>query len=104
MYNQGVGVSAVNTQIDLALSKFFAQQGFSTWVQFSDILQIVHNVSGVDNVRFTTSTDDATYHGIKTCFSDGTVISTKDTDFVLKDNELPIFNLSVLTRRSNNNF
>jgi hypothetical protein len=104
MYNQGVGVTAVNTQINLALSNFFAQQGFSTWVQFSDILQVVHNVPGVDNVRFTKSTDDGTFHGIKTLFSDGTVITTYDVDFVLKDNQLPIFNLSVLTRRSNNNF
>jgi hypothetical protein len=104
MYNQGVGVSAVNTQINLALSNFFAQQGFSTWIQFSDVLQTVHNVPGVDNVRFTKSTDDATFHGIKTCFSNGTIIATFDSDFVLKDNQLPIFNLSVLTRKSNNNF
>lgn len=104
MYNQGVGVSAVNTQINTALSNFFAAQGFSTWVQFSDILQTVHNVPGVDNVRFTKTTDDATFHGIKTCFSNGTVINTFDTDFVLKDNQLPIFNTVVITRRSNNNF
>lgn len=104
MYNQGVGVSAVNTQINLALSNFFAQQGFSAWVQLSDVLQTVHNVPGVDNVRFTKSTDDATFHGIKTVFSNGTVINTFDVDFVLKDNQLPIFNTVVITRRSNNNF
>lgn len=104
MYNQGVGVSAVNTQINLALSNFFAQQGFSTWIQFSDVLQTVHNVPGVDNVRFTTSTDHATLHGIKTAFSDGTIIDTFDVDFVLTDNQLPIFNTVVITRRSNNNF
>lgn len=104
MYNQGVGVSAVNSQITLALSNFFAQQGFSTWVQFSDVLQVVHNVPGVDNVRFTKSTDDATFHGIKTAFSNGTIINTYDADFVLKDNQLPIFNTVVITRRSNNNF
>ena len=94
MYNQGVGVSAVNTQINLALSDFFAQQGFSTWIQLSDVLQTVHNVPGVDNVRFTKSSDDATFHGIKTVFSNGTVINTFDADFVLKDNQLPIFNAS----------
>lgn len=104
MYNQGVGVSAVNTQINIALSNFFAQQGFSAWIQFSDVLQVVHNVPGVDNVRFTKSTDDATFHGIKTAFSNGTIISTFDADFVLKDNQLPIFNTVVITRRSNNNF
>lgn len=104
MYNQGVGVSAVNTQINLALSSFFAQQGFSTWVQFSDVLQTVHNVPGVDNVRFTKTTDDATFHGIKTAFSNGTIINTYDVDFVLNDNQLPIFNTVVITRRSNNNF
>lgn len=104
MYNQGVGVAAVNTQINLALSDFFAQQGFSTWIQFSDVLQVVHNVPGVDNVRFTKSTDDGTFHGIKTLFSNATVISTFDVDFVLKDNQLPIFNTVTITRRSNNNF
>jgi hypothetical protein len=70
----------------------------------SDVLQVIHNVPGVDNVRFTKSTDDATYHGIKTCFSNGTIINTYDVDFVLKDNQLPIFNTAVITRRSNNNF
>lgn len=104
MYNQGVGVSAVDTQINLALTNFFAQQGFSTWVQFSDVLQTVHNVPGVDNVRFTKSTDDATFHGIKTAFSNGTIINTYDADFVLKDNQLPIFSTVTITRRSNNNF
>jgi len=104
MYNQGVSVTAVNTQINLALSSFFAQQGFSAWVQLSDVLQVVHNVSGVDNVRFTKTTDDATFHGIKTAFSNGTIITTYDVDFVLKDNQLPIFNTVVITRKSNNNF
>jgi hypothetical protein len=104
MYNQGVGVSAVNAQIDIVLANLFAQQGFSAWIQFSDILQAVHNVSGVDNVRFAKTTDDATFHGIKTRFSNGTVIATNDVDFVLKDNQLPIYNAAVITRRSNNNF
>lgn len=104
MYNQSVGVSAVNAQINIALANFFAQQGFSTWIQFSDVLQTVHNVPGVDNVRFAKTTDDATFHGIKTVFSNGTVIATYDADFVLKDNQLPIFNTVVITRRSNNNF
>jgi hypothetical protein len=39
-------------------------------MQVSDILQAVHNVAGVDNVRFLTSTDDSTNYAIQQLYPD----------------------------------
>lgn len=52
MYNQGATVSAVNAQIQAVLSDFLNGQYFGTTIQLSDILQAIHNISGVDNVRW----------------------------------------------------
>lgn len=52
MYTQGFSVSATNSQIRTAVEAFFNGAYFGTTIQLSDILQIVHNVAGVDNVRW----------------------------------------------------
>lgn len=59
VYNRQYDSSAVNTNINTALTELCASLGFSASLQVSDVLQTVHNVPGVDNVRFLTSTDDA---------------------------------------------
>lgn len=52
MYDQGTTVSAVNNQIQIVISNFLDGQYFGTTLQLSDILQAIHNISGVDNVRW----------------------------------------------------
>ena len=57
MYTPGSSVSLVNSAIHDALATFLAGQYFGTVIQLSDLLQVIHNVSGVDNVRWTTDVD-----------------------------------------------
>jgi len=52
MYSQGSNPSSVNTSIISALKFYFDSQYFGTTIQLSDILQTIHNVAGVDNVRW----------------------------------------------------
>ena len=52
MYTPGASVSGVNTQIREAIQTFFEGAYFGTTIQLSDILQVVHNIAGVDNVRW----------------------------------------------------
>jgi hypothetical protein len=52
MYSQGASVSATNDAIQTAITSFFEGQYFGTVIQLSDILTIVHDVPGVDNVRW----------------------------------------------------
>lgn len=52
-YDRGANPAAVNVAIDAALGAYFANQYFGATIQLSDILQAVHNVPGVDNVRWT---------------------------------------------------
>lgn len=59
VYDRQYDSTAVNTNINTALTELCAALGFSASLQVSDVLQTVHNVPGVDNVRFLTSTDDA---------------------------------------------
>lgn len=52
MYTPGFSVASVNSAIQSAVATFFDGKYFGTTVQLSDILQTVHNVAGVDNVRW----------------------------------------------------
>lgn len=61
MYEPGASVAVTNNAIQLAVQEFVTSQYFGSVVQLSDLLQVIHGVSGVDNVRWTsdvpTSTD-----------------------------------------------
>ncbi len=57
MYSSGYSPSAVNSSINTALSNFLQNMYFGSVIQLSDILQTVHNVAGVDNVRWTHDVD-----------------------------------------------
>lgn len=52
MLDQGVSQASVNQGIHAAISDFFDGQFFGGVVQLSDLLQVIHNVAGVDNVRW----------------------------------------------------
>lgn len=52
MYSSGSSAENTNAQIGNALSNYFANQFFGSAIQLSDILQVIHNVGGVDNVRW----------------------------------------------------
>ena len=52
MLEQGVSTASVNQAIQTAVADFFSGQFFGSIVQLSDLLQVIHNVAGVDNVRW----------------------------------------------------
>jgi uncharacterized phage protein gp47/JayE len=52
MYAPTASIADTNTSIQSALTDFFDGQYFGTTIQLSDLLQIIHNVGGVDNVRW----------------------------------------------------
>ncbi len=52
MYTQGSSISSVNDQIRAAVVDFLDGQYFGTTVQLSDLLQVIHSIGGVDNVRW----------------------------------------------------
>jgi uncharacterized phage protein gp47/JayE len=53
MYAAGASIADTNLSIQDAVDRYLRSQYFGTAVQLSDILQTIHNVSGVDNVRWT---------------------------------------------------
>lgn len=102
MYSPGYSPTSVDTAITTTLTNYFANQPFGVVIQLSDIIEIVHEVVGVDNVRITTSTDAATY-GVREVAADGTtLLNTYTTDFALQDADLPVLNSIVTLRKSQN--
>lgn len=91
MYADGYTAEQVNLDVQAALRTFFGGQYFGTTIQLSDLLQIIHNVPGIDNVRWSRDVDD-TKDRVVECDVDGNILSTPNplnSDFYLKDNELP---------------
>lgn len=52
MYVGGAAIDGVNAQIRNAVDTYLKTQYFGTYIQLSDLLNVIHNVSGVDNVRW----------------------------------------------------
>lgn len=76
---------------------------FGAVIQLSDILDVVHDVPGVDNVRLAAPSDNVPY-GLQEVALDGvTNIGLPYTgDFALQDSDLPILNTVITTKRSQN--
>jgi hypothetical protein len=104
MYTPGFNVDSVNTQISTTISNYFETLNFNNFIQFSDILQAVHNISGVDNVRFAKSSDDFGIYGIIEVASDGQTIlgSPYISDFALSDIDAAHFNQLFAYREAQN--
>jgi uncharacterized phage protein gp47/JayE len=71
VYSSGANQASVNTAVNSALASYVLGLGFNSALQVSDILQVAHNVPGVDNVRMLTSTDDGTNYAIQLMNADG---------------------------------
>lgn len=101
--DRGYVVSQVVNAIQSQLRSFFQGQNYGAWMEVSDILLVVHQVLGVDNVKLTTSAENATFYGIQS-YNDPTDPSPANIytdDFKLKDNTLPIFLEAVVLRKAN---
>jgi uncharacterized phage protein gp47/JayE len=103
MYSSGFTKSAVDTAISIALTDFLERQYFGAIIQMSDILDIVHDVPGVDNVRIASPSDGVAY-GVQEVGPDGTTLIgvPKITDFFLQDSDLPVLNSVAAFQRSQN--
>jgi uncharacterized phage protein gp47/JayE len=111
VYDRRYDPTAVKTAIDTALAVFINGLGFGNSVQVSDVLQLVHNVPGVDNVRFLTSTDDATTYAIvRISLYDGVtqqgVYATggRAIDVNFADDQVPVFHSSRVIQKAGNTF
>lgn len=92
MYTPGFTESSVDLNIYSSIQNFFNTQYYGTTIQMSDILQVVHNTNGVDNVRWTYETPATGEHKIEVVTRYGDSFSTptyEDFDFILNDDELP---------------
>jgi len=91
MYTLGATRATVDASIAANLAAFFRNQYFGSAIQLSDILQVVHNTPGVDNVRWTNNDDGE--DKMEEVGADGRSLDGGPvmitSDFFLQDNELP---------------
>lgn len=111
VYDRAYDATAVKTNIDIALASMVASVGFANAIQVSDSLQTVHNVPGVDNVRFLTSTDDAVSYAITKMspWAPDTQLAVNQlngraTDVLFPDNQFPVFHSSRVITKAPNTF
>lgn len=118
IYDLAADQGVVNTAIDTAISDYLSKLGIATVVQGSDVLQTIHNVSGVDAVRFLNSTDVSGWNsstpnafnvGIQKIINGTVVQSYVDTngrvkDVFFADNEVPVFGDTYISVRAENTY
>jgi hypothetical protein len=119
MYDRISYPPQVNQAMDAALSGWLNNLGLNSIVQVSDVLQVLHNVPGVDNVRFlngsdwpgwTSGTTNSYQVGIQQLSSTGTVISSyvdttgRPKDVLFTDSQVPQFGASLYQQKAQNSF
>lgn len=118
MYDRNVTRSDVDQAVQTALSTFLSQQGLGSTLQCSDVVAVIHGVSGVDNVRLLDASDysDWTYANANTYNTglqlvvNGAVTKTYITagghlqDAIFKSNESPTLESIRPTVRAQNTF
>jgi hypothetical protein len=92
MYTRGSNPFDVNASIQAGLATYFNGTFFGGVIQLSDVLQVIHSVSGIDNVRW--SSDIPGFEDLDRVtetdyYGQPRVGLTYSTDFFLKDDELP---------------
>jgi uncharacterized phage protein gp47/JayE len=109
VYDRNVVATTVNANVKSALDAFLKRLGFNAAVQVSDLIQVAHNVQGVDNIRLTTTTDNPTTYAIQRVQSDGTLISTynvsgRPTDVYFDERTYPLLYNVAFTPKARNTF
>ena len=105
---RGFSAAMVQAPIEQALSNLTSAVGFNGVLQVSDALSAVHNVPGVDAVRFINDTDDPTDFAIQEVASDGTTVlntyedNGRATDVFTGDDEVLAMNDVFLTVKAQN--
>ena len=112
MFDYSFDRAQVTTAIERALAIYLDGAGFDAKVQVSDLLQVVHGVYGVDNVRFLTSDEpvNTDQYAIERVSDDGAHISyltvgsapARAADLYLGDNEIPVLHsVNIVTKAAN---
>ena len=60
MYSPGAPIADTNSRVRDAVDRYLKAQTFGSTIQLSDILQVIHDQTGIDNVRWTSDTIGAT--------------------------------------------
>lgn len=116
IYNVNVDQPSTQTAIDTALSSWLQGLGFNAVVQASDVIQQIHNVPGVDAVRFlvgadvegwNSATPNAFTVGIQRVIGTTVVQSYVDTtgqaqDVILGDDEVPVLGATFIVAKAQN--
>jgi uncharacterized phage protein gp47/JayE len=91
MYGSGANTAATNNAIRIAVNNYFQSQYFGNVIQLSDLLQAIHSVSGVDNVRWSSDLPNsvATTRVAETSQMGVELGTNFSSDFFVKDDELP---------------
>jgi hypothetical protein len=119
MYDRIAYPPQVNQAMDAALSGWLNSLGINSQLQVSDVLQVLHNVPGVDNVRFlngadwpgwSSGTSNSYQVGIQQLSTTGTVQTSytdstgRPHDVLFTDSQVPQFGASVYIQRAQNSF
>lgn len=106
MYTNDAPDAAVDQAIIDSIENYLGNIMFGNVVQFSDIITIAY-VNGVDNVRWTTSSEDATDYGIRIFDRNGDPSTHNGNshytgDFRLQDNEVGALRVVNITPKAQN--
>lgn len=109
VYERNVDQNAVNSALAAALSSFINALGFNAAMQISDLVQVMHNVAGVDNIRFLNSTDDGTNYAVQSVKADGSYNTPYNTggraiDHYFDDASYPVYNSIRIVTKAKNTF
>lgn len=114
MFTNGHDLNSVQPEIEAALGRFINTVGFGEVLQVSDLLGVIHQVPGVDAVRFLTDADDEDDFAIQRVSALGNVLTIYATDVAdqlrramdvfIGDDEYPVFNSVTITPRGQNTF
>ncbi len=118
MYDRNASKSVVDSDIDVAVATYFSKVGLGGVAQVSDIENVVHNVSGVDNVRVLQASDYPSWTigttnnfnlGFQRVIEDDVVQTYVTTpgrlkDIVFGDAETPVLESVVKVLKAQNTF
>jgi hypothetical protein len=112
MFVPGYDPAQVATALQASLAVFLAAKDFGSPVQVSDVIQVAHEVTGVDNIRLLTSAEPTTggAYAIERVDAAGTRISfitagsspARAADVQLGDNEVPaLYSINYVAKAAN---
>ncbi len=104
MYEPGASSLTIQEEVEDALSQWIATKPLGDNVQVSDVIDIVRNVSGIDNLRFIKQTEAVgTAWGMQTFQRDGTTANTNYAGdlYVARDELAALHSVNIITKARN---